>query len=99
MPCGPLICDDSGEFDPQRDDIVRDDDPSDEDVAAYGDDAPDTMPCPHCKQEISEESERCPHCGEWITSSPDRGVGTPIAIAGAVMVLLILGFTLVRWGT
>jgi|SaaInlStandDraft_4_1057021.scaffolds.fasta_scaffold246415_1 hypothetical protein len=28
-----------------------------------------TVPCPQCREEIYEDSDRCPYCGEYILSS------------------------------
>ena len=27
----------------------------------------DTVPCPHCRRAIHEESERCPHCERYLS--------------------------------
>jgi uncharacterized paraquat-inducible protein A len=37
----------------------------DEDVDLDDEDA--TIPCPHCRREIHEESERCPRCGAYLS--------------------------------
>lgn len=45
------------------------DDFGDED---YGDDSDDTIPCPQCRRQIHEESQRCPHCAHYLTEEePD----------------------------
>ena len=45
-----------------------DDDESDEgdDEEASGDDEP-TIPCPYCKRQIHEDSQRCPYCDHYIS--------------------------------
>jgi hypothetical protein len=30
-------------------------------------DGDDTIPCPHCRRPIHEDSQRCPHCEEYIS--------------------------------
>ncbi len=32
----------------------------------------ETVPCPHCREPMYEDSPRCPSCGEYITSSDFR---------------------------
>jgi hypothetical protein len=49
-------------------DLDDDDWPDDED------DEP-TIPCPHCRREIHEDSQRCPYCELYISKEdapPDR---------------------------
>lgn len=91
MPCDPQSCDDSGEWDG-----AGDEGPSDADVADFGDDAAAaTLPCPHCRRDIHEDSERCPHCGDWIQPPAARQrAGAPLLIAAVVMIGLILWITL-----
>ena len=45
-----------------------DDDESDEgdDEEATDDDEP-TIPCPYCKRQIHEDSQRCPYCDHYIS--------------------------------
>jgi hypothetical protein len=63
--------DDGGEYDPEDDyDADRDYDPDDPETypeGVYVDPEPAEVPCPNCREEIAEESERCPHCGYYIT--------------------------------
>src|SRR5262249_53014304 len=28
----------------------------------------ETVPCPHCREEIYEQAERCPHCESYISA-------------------------------
>jgi len=34
---------------------------------AGDDDEEPTIPCPHCKRQIHEESQRCPYCGDYLS--------------------------------
>ncbi len=56
---------------PRWGDADRDwDDDAVDDVEGDGDDGDEdepTIPCPYCRREIHEESERCPHCGHYIS--------------------------------
>jgi hypothetical protein len=72
-----------------RDEI--DDDDFDED----DDDAP-TLPCPYCKREIHEDSQRCPYC-ECYLSEEDAPPGRrPWLVVVGVIVCLYIVF---RWIT
>lgn len=33
----------------------------------WGDDEPETIPCPYCNQQIHEDSVRCPHCENYLS--------------------------------
>jgi hypothetical protein len=44
----------------------RDEDPSAEDVARFGDDGSQTGWCPDCAEEVWDEAESCPACGALI---------------------------------
>ena len=35
----------------------------------------ETIPCPHCRKQIHEDSQRCPHCEQYLSdeaASPKR---------------------------
>jgi hypothetical protein len=34
----------------------------------WGDDDDSTISCPHCGQDVYEDSPRCPHCGQYISA-------------------------------
>ncbi len=34
----------------------------------YHDDAIPTVPCPHCRREVSEEAQWCPHCENPVSA-------------------------------
>jgi len=55
------------------------------------DDKEPTIPCPHCKRHIHEESQRCPYCENYISEeSPSRFPKPWWIIIGAVLVLYIV---------
>jgi hypothetical protein len=33
----------------------------------YDDDEEPTIPCPHCRREIHEDSDRCPYCERYLS--------------------------------
>jgi hypothetical protein len=41
--------------------------PDESDMDSF--DEPGIMPCPHCRQMVSDEAERCPHCGNYISDA------------------------------
>ena len=51
----------------ESDDIYDDDLEDDE----ADDDA--TMPCPYCRAEIYDDSERCPRCGNYLAANQTTG--------------------------
>ena len=53
---------------PRRDDF-EDDWDDDEPDADDNDSA--TIPCPYCRRQIHEDSERCPHCERYISEEDD----------------------------
>ena len=40
----------------------------DEDWEPEAEDDGGTVPCPYCRREIHEDSQRCPHCGNYISA-------------------------------
>jgi hypothetical protein len=55
-----------------EDDLDEDDDL--DDYPEEDEDEP-TIPCPHCREEIHEDSQRCPACGKYISredAPPER---------------------------
>jgi hypothetical protein len=56
------------------DDIDDDwEDDYDDDIDTEDDSEP-TVPCPHCRREIHEDSPRCPYCEEYISTLDSTGV-------------------------
>jgi hypothetical protein len=54
----PRVIDQGHDWDDDSDD--GDDSPD------FGDDEP-MIPCPYCRVDIHDETERCPHCGQYIS--------------------------------
>src|SRR5690348_11913274 len=53
-----------------------DDDDVDGDLNVEDDEEEPTIPCPYCRREIHEDSQRCPYCEHYI-SSEDAPVRRP----------------------
>jgi hypothetical protein len=93
--------DDEDDYDPDDDyDADRDYDPDDPETypaGVYADDGPATVPCPHCKAEVFEDSERCPRCGNYLSAedAPREGKSGPwvmlMALALLAALLWVLG--------
>jgi predicted nucleic acid-binding Zn ribbon protein len=69
-------------------DAARDYDPDDPETypqGLYDDDGLPTIPCPYCKAEILEESERCPKCGNYLSNED-----APRQRGGTWIILMIL---------
>jgi hypothetical protein len=84
--------DGSDEYDAERD--YDPDDPETYPEGLYEDPEPATVPCPHCRAEILEDSEQCPRCGKYLSRedapAPSR--------SGAWVVLMILAIVaVVMW--
>ena len=63
---------------------LRDDEDPDE--SDTDDDDPELVPCPFCREPVSEDAELCPHCRNFIVHDQPRR--TPWwVIAGAVLCL------------
>ncbi len=83
---------DEDEYDPSDDyDAYRDYDPDDPETypaGIYDDDGPPLVPCPYCKEEIAEDTERCPECGNYL-SREDQPVERR-SLSWFVLVVLVL---------
>jgi hypothetical protein len=69
-----------------------DDDESDEgdDEEASDDDEP-TIPCPYCKRQIHEDSQRCPYCDHYISKEDAPPARKPWwVILGTLLCLYIV---------
>ena len=62
------------------------------DESEYDLDRDDTMPCPHCRAEIYDESEQCPYCGQYITAqtSPFQSAPTWMRVLFVLIILAIV---------
>jgi hypothetical protein len=70
------------------DDEFDEDDPDD--------DGDVTVPCPHCRREIHEDSERCPYCERYISDRDAPHRRKPWWIVAGVVICLYIVF---RWIT
>jgi hypothetical protein len=55
-----------------------------------------TVPCPYCKREIHEDSQRCPHCGNYLSEEDAPPSRKPWWLILGVIVCLYLVY---RWIT
>jgi hypothetical protein len=60
------------------------------------DDDESTVPCPHCKREIHEDSQRCPYCEHYISKEDSPAGRRPWWIVVGVIVCL---YVVLRWIT
>ena len=71
-------------------DAARDYDPEEPETypdGVHDDDGPPTVPCPHCRADVLEDSEQCPRCGNYLSKEDaprQRGRG------GTWVILMIL---------
>ena len=50
-----------------------------------------TIPCPYCRRQIYEESQRCPYCGEYIVEDDAAAAHKPWwIIVGVLLALLVV---------
>ncbi len=50
-----------------------------------------TIPCPHCRRQIHEESQRCPYCENYISEEDTFPARKPWwIIVGAVLALYVV---------
>ena len=55
------------------------------------DDEEPTIPCPHCRRQIYEESQRCPYCGNYISEEDAVPARKPWwIIIGALLALYVV---------
>jgi predicted nucleic acid-binding Zn ribbon protein len=63
--------------DKEADDFEKDDYDPDESESypqgLYEDDGPATIPCPHCGEDVLEDSERCPNCEMYLSREDSPG--------------------------
>lgn len=84
------------------DEDLRDEDPSDEDVERFGEDADtDTTECSHCGSEIYDDADRCPACGmnamrsgrepsRSRSSIPAWAILAALMVAAALLLMLFM---------
>jgi uncharacterized paraquat-inducible protein A len=70
---------------------MRDDWEEDFDDADADDGESATIACPHCGEEIHEESQRCPRCGHYLSEEEESAAKPkPWLIAVGMMLCLIV---------
>ena len=76
---------------------VGDDDWDEPWPSSDADDEP-TVPCPYCRREIHEESQRCPHCGQYISQEDAPPGPKPWwLIVGVLLCLFVVYLWIVGW--
>jgi len=62
----------------------------DDEDSEEGEEEP-TIPCPYCKRQIHEESQRCPYCGNYISEEDAAPARKPWwIIIGALLVIYVV---------
>jgi hypothetical protein len=56
-----------------------------------------TLPCPHCRLGIHEESERCPFCGSYISPVDAPTARKPWWIIAGVIACLFVVYGWIVW--
>jgi len=79
--------------DPWDDDPGQVYDPEDHDWPEEDDEEP-TIPCPYCRREIHEDSERCPYCEHYISQEDAPPARKPWWIIIGVVACL---YVVYRW--
>ena len=73
-----------------------DDDDWDDETPLYDADA--TIPCPYCRREINEDSQRCPYCEHYISEEDSPGGPKPWwFIAGVLLCLFVVYLWIFGW--
>jgi hypothetical protein len=70
-----------------------DDDDWDDDLPEEDADEP-TIPCPYCRREIHEDSQRCPHCERYISQEDHPSPAKPWWLVLGVALCLYIVY---RW--
>ena len=64
-------------------------DEEDEDFDSFdNEDEVETIPCPYCREEIAEESQRCPHCEGYISKEDVTSRSQPIWVVVTAFICL-----------
>ena len=67
---------------------------ADDDEFAEDEDEEPTVPCPYCRREIHEDSQRCPYCENYLSAEDAPPTRKPWwIIIGAALCL----FAVYRW--
>jgi hypothetical protein len=75
-----------------------DDDELDEEADDYdsSDDEP-TIPCPYCRREIHEDSQRCPYCAHYLSREDAPPARKPWWMILGVAVCLYVVYRWIVW--
>jgi uncharacterized paraquat-inducible protein A len=74
---------------------MRDDWEEDFDDADADDEGSATIACPHCSEEIHEESQRCPRCGHYLSEEEEESAAKPkpwLIAVGMMLCLIVVYF-------
>jgi predicted nucleic acid-binding Zn ribbon protein len=86
--------DDDGtdEYDADRD--YDPDEPETYPSGLYDDDGPAVVPCPFCRAEVLEDTERCPRCGNYLSreDAPSREPKSRFWMVMMILALLLAAF-------
>ncbi len=56
-------------------------------------DAEETIPCPHCREQIHEDSPRCPHCEQYLSEEDSPTARKPLwIIIGFILCFIVAYF-------
>ena len=74
----------------------RDDDEDDWESDVDADDADDesTVPCPHCKREILEDTPRCPYCERYLSEEDFARGSKPLWVTITAVICLAIAIWL-----
>jgi hypothetical protein len=67
----------------------------DDQFPADDDDDESTIPCPYCRRQIHEDSQRCPYCENYVSQEDTPAPKAWWVIAGVVLCLLVVGFWII----
>lgn len=56
-----------------------------------------TIPCPHCRREIHEDSQRCPYCGQYLSREDSPPARKPWWFVLGVAACLYVVFRWIFW--
>lgn len=73
-------------------------DDEDEEQAWDEDDGEDeTIPCPHCRREIHEDTPRCPYCGNYVSREDVAPARKPWWVILGVAACLYVVYRWIFW--
>jgi hypothetical protein len=75
---------------------ARDEHLDDEDLPEDADEET-TIPCPHCGEDVYDDTEQCPACGTWLVRDGRPTSGRPSLFVVGVVVALLVILTWIFW--